>query len=182
MAKFLHIAAVAAMLAVSLSCTKGSVELAYSSQESRIENFVNSQLKADGEAYVVNNGGATRLVLKDGKGESLKSGGTVSFHYAGYVMTGSSLSTGSMFATNVSDLASALNWTLSSEQAKVLTVNLSETDLLEGLAKGLEGVRGGEECIILFSGKYGYGNRQSGTIPANSALAYHVWVESISND
>ena len=35
---------------------------------------------------------------------------------------------------------------------------------------------------LLFSGKYGFGNKPFGTIPANSALLYKIWVESISND
>ena len=54
--------------------------------------------------------------------------------------------------------------------------------MVTGLRNGLVGVKGGEECYILFSGKYGFGNKQSGTIPANSALVYHVWVESLSNE
>ena len=61
-------------------------------------------------------------------------------------------------------------------------LNLGEDELVEGLRNGLRGVRGGEECYILFSGKYGFGKKAFGTIPANSALAYHVWVESVSND
>jgi FKBP-type peptidyl-prolyl cis-trans isomerase len=43
-------------------------------------------------------------------------------------------------------------------------------------------VKGGEECQILFTGKYGFGNKAFGIIPANSALVYKIWVESISND
>ena len=35
---------------------------------------------------------------------------------------------------------------------------------------------------ILFSGKFGFGNKMIGIIPANSALAYKIWVISISNE
>ena len=62
-----------------------------------------------------------------------------------------------------------------------MTLTLDDR-LLDGLQRGLEGVRGQDECYILFSGKYAYGSRVQGTIPARSALVYHVWVNSISND
>ena len=55
-------------------------------------------------------------------------------------------------------------------------------ELLEGLRKGLEGVRAGEECEIMFSGKYGYGNKTFGIIPATSALLYKIWVVGVSNE
>ena len=45
-----------------------------------------------------------------------------------------------------------------------------------------EGVKAGEECEIIFSGKYGFGNDSFGIIPANSALLYKIWVISISNE
>ena len=71
---------------------------------------------------------------------------------------------------------------LTEEEAKVLTINMKEYELVPGLRSGLIGVRSGEECQILFTGKYGFGNKAFGTIPANSPLVYRIWVESISND
>jgi FKBP-type peptidyl-prolyl cis-trans isomerase len=59
---------------------------------------------------------------------------------------------------------------------------VSEYELIPGLKAGLTGVKGGEECQIFFSGKYGFGNESVGIVPANSALVYKIWVESISND
>ena len=35
---------------------------------------------------------------------------------------------------------------------------------------------------IIFSGKYGFGKKTFGIIPANSALLYKIWVHSISNE
>ena len=61
-------------------------------------------------------------------------------------------------------------------------MKLSESGFVKGLKYGLEGVKAGQECYILFSGKYGFGKRELGTIPANSALVYRIWVESITND
>ena len=54
--------------------------------------------------------------------------------------------------------------------------------MLDGLKNGLIGVQAGEECEILFTAKYGYGNRTFGIIPANSALLYKIWVIGVSNE
>ena len=56
---------------------------------------------------------------------------------------------------------------------------MGSDELVDGLKRGLEGVKAGEECLILIPGKYGFGKRKIGTIPANSALAYYVWVLSL---
>ena len=57
---------------------------------------------------------------------------------------------------------------------------MAETDMLEGLRDGLVGVRAGEECEILFTAKYGYGNKTFGIIPVNSALLYKISVVAVS--
>jgi FKBP-type peptidyl-prolyl cis-trans isomerase len=59
---------------------------------------------------------------------------------------------------------------------------LAESDLIQGLSDGLTGVKSGEHCQILFSGKYGYGKKPFGTIPANSAVLFEIWVEAVSNE
>ena len=78
--------------------------------------------------------------------------------------------------------ATESGWTLTDEGSQILTINMNDYRLLPGLKAGLIGVKGGEECQILFTGKYGFGNKEFGIIPANSALLYKIWVESISND
>ncbi len=167
---------------VIYACTKEEIKTTYSRQETNIESFVNSMMNTVDTAYVVYNKGVSRLVTVYGQeGDSLKSNGTVSFYYAGYVLTGTSISNSNLFATNSSEIAAAAQWTLSDEDAfEVKTVKLNDKDLVEGLKRGLIGVKPGEECYILFSGKYGFGKRPLGTIPANAALVYHIWVESIS--
>ncbi len=100
----------------------------------------------------------------------------------GAVISGSGSSSGlTMFATNHYITAQFTGWGVSADDFDALTVSLSDNSVIEGLRKGLEGVRAGEVCDIAFSGKYGLGKRQLGTIPANSALLYRVWVDSISN-
>ena len=170
------------------ACDKESKEQVYDKQETNIANFVEAQLKADETATVTYKDGAVRVVLHDTLSregllaDTLRTGGTVSFYYAGYTLTAASVSASNMFATNHKATADAAGWKLSDTTAfNIMTITLDDR-LLDGLQRGLEGVRGQDECYILFSGKYAYGSRVQGTIPARSALVYHVWVNSISND
>ena len=170
-------------LVMVFACSKEEVKLRYSRQEQNIESFVNSTLKSVDTAYVVYNKGVTRLVVVPAEAPSLSVNGTVSFHYAGYVLSGTSVNASDMFATNSEEVAKGSGWTLSDDSVfEPKTVKLSESGFVKGLKYGLEGVKAGQECYILFSGKYGFGKRELGTIPANSALVYRIWVESITND
>ena len=170
------------------ACTKEAVQMAYDKQETNIANFVEAQLKADKTATVTYKDGVVRVVLHDTlhreglMADTLRSGGTVSFYYAGYTLSGASVSSSNLFATNHQRTANSAGWKLSDTTAfKIQTLTL-DNKLLEGLQRGLEGVRNQDECYILFSGKYAFGPRKQGTIPARSALVYHIWVNSISND
>ena len=170
------------------ACTKEAVQMAYDKQETNIANFVEAQLKADKTATVTYKDGVVRITLHDTlhreglMADTLRTGGTVSFYYAGYTLSGASVSSSNLFATNHQKTADAAGWKLTDTTAfKIETLTL-DNKLLEGLQRGLEGVRNQDECYILFSGKYGYGSRVQGTIPARSALVYHIWVNSISND
>ncbi len=170
------------VMSVSVSCVKQKLETIYNSQESRIDKYIEkNRISGTDTLRVVYNGGTSRLVIKEGAGEELSSGGTIAFYYAGYIFN-SSISNADLFTTNHRQSATEAGWDLSDEDAKVLTVNLQDYELIPGLKNGLTGVKGGEECQILFSGKYGFGKKQFGIVPANSALVYKIWVESISND
>ena len=80
-------------------------------------------------------------------------------------------------------LAEAAKWELSWEDYfEPVVEDLSDGKLVSGLKKGIKGVKAGEVCYILFSGKYGYGDKQYGTIPAKSALAYYVEVVEVNNN
>ena len=170
------------------ACNKASVELAYDKQETNIATFVEAQLKADETATVTYKDGVVRVVLHDTLtregllADTLRAGGTVSFYYAGYTLPSSSVSNSNLFATNHQATADAAGWKLADTTAFNIATLTLDDHLLDGLQRGLEGVRNHDECYILFSGKYGYGSRKQGTIPARSALVYHVWVSSISND
>ena len=169
----------AALLAAA-ACTKQQVQNYYDKQQSAIDKFVTA---AKG-VKTIYKGNAVRVILKEGTtADSLATDGVVSFYYGGYTMNGTSLNDNNLFATNYKTLAESSRWTLSDESTFALTtLKLDETPLLEGLRDGLAGVRGGEECYIIFLGKYGFGNHASGTIPAKATLVYHIWVDSIQNE
>ncbi|MGM9767224.1 MAG: FKBP-type peptidyl-prolyl cis-trans isomerase [Candidatus Cryptobacteroides sp.] len=176
------IAMAAVLMILSVSCTKEQRKSMLTKQETNIESFTKGILSKVDTAYVVQHRGVTRVVVVPGQGDSLETG-LVSFYYAGYVLSSASLSASNLFATNSEDVAVSSKWELSGEnQFDILTLNIDNEDIVEGLRYGLEGVRAGQECYILFSGKYGFGKKPLGTIPANAALAYHVWVESIANE
>ena len=171
-----------------LACTKQQVQATYDKQETTIESFVQAQLKADSTATVTYNNGAVRVVVHDTLAregvlkDSLMAGGMVSFFYAGYVLSGTTVSPSGLFATNHKATAQASGWVLSdTTRFRICTLTLDD-NLIPGLRYGLEGVQNQDECYILFSGEYAYGNHSQGTIPALSALVYHVWVNSITNE
>lgn len=178
-----YIIAFIALSVFAASCNKESLKNEWSKQEKNIETFLANEMKSDSTFYKVGNKGSERLVRVAGQGDSLTSKGTISFYYAGYVLKGPGLSASNLFATNKESIATAAGWTLSGDnQFAIETLSLDESGLVQGLKNGLLGVKGGEECVILFSSRYGFGKSNLGTIPANSALAYHIWVESISNE
>jgi len=178
------------ILAISLmagSCVKEQLEVTYNKQETQIDQYItrNSTVKNDeggtDTLRVVHNGGSNRLVKTEGTGEELQAGGHVGFYYAGYVFSGS-VSASNMFGTNHQATAEQAGWNLTDPDYALMEINITDAELLDGLRKGLTGVRAGEECEILFSGKYGFGNKTFGMIPAKSALLYKIWVVSVTND
>ena len=147
--KLLIITSLAALLAVS--CSQESAKTLYASQESRIETSLNSQLSADesGTMHVVSNKGSERLVIKEGEGEALTGSGTVTFRYAGFVLTSTTLATNNLFATNITEIAKKAGWLADDDETTTydpVVENMSEKNLITGLRNGLIGVKAGEEC------------------------------------
>lgn len=172
-----------ASAALLVSCTKESRELMYANQEERIGKFVENQQRSNPDVRVVHNGGSTRVVISEGEGVEATARGKVSVYYAGYNFSSGSVSNSYLFATNNNDFASSINWKLSDDtlMSEPLEIDLTDKDFLEGLRNGLAGVKEGEECYILFSGKYAFGKNKIGTIPANSPLAFRIWVQKVEN-
>lgn len=164
---------------LAAGCVQQSVQQAYDNQENTIAKFV----EAHKEWTPTYNGGSVRLTVTEGTSEeTLEKGGVVSFYYAGYFLSGTSVSAANLFTTNDRVIAEASSWSVDDESIfEIETIELGTDPLLVGLENGLLGVRSGEECLILFSGKYAYGKKIAGIIPAKSALVYHIKVESITN-
>ncbi len=170
----------AATLAAS-SCVKEKLEETYNRQEEQIDKYISSAIEKNETYTVTYNGGSSRMTTLAGEGPELASNGSVSFYYAGYIFKGS-ISPSSLFGTNHQATAESSNWTLTDPDYSLMEMNMKDSDLIEGLKNGLTGVKAGEECEILFSGKYAFGNSTFGIIPANSALAFKIWVVGVSND
>lgn len=173
----------AAMAMTVAACMKQQLQTTYDSQDKRIDSFIQSQLSSSKALRTYPNGGSNRLVIVEGEGvDSLSTSGSVTFYYAAYTFSGS-ISSGNLFATNHEQTIAASGWTtLSGIDTSPVTLKLDDSDMVEGLRMGLFGVKKGQECYIIFSGKYGFGSKPIGTIPANSALLYHIWVENIDNN
>ena len=161
-------------------CIKQQLETEYNNQESRIDSFITKELENKPDASITRNKGSNRLTLIAGEEEGLKEGGTITFYYAGYVFTGS-LSNQNIFATNHEATAIGVGWELTAMEYNPHPIKQNDKNLLIGLQNGFLDIKKGEECYIVFSGKYGYGNKVNGSIPKNSALIYHIWVKDIIN-
>lgn len=167
---------------ISLSCTGESVRLTYSNQADRIDDYVKRQLEANPDMRAVVNNGIVRLVESEGEGEELKENGTVRFLYAGYDFSSFSISNNNLFATNSTVVAEEAGWNISdSTLFGEKTISLAEKALIDGLQKGLVGVKENEVCCIIFPGDRGFGGKALGTIPAYAPLAYRFWIEKIEN-
>ena len=180
MKRFLTIVSMALLV---LSCGKKQLETTYDTQEKSIQSIVESLGKSNPDATTEYVKGSVKVTVVQGEGEALQEGGAVSFYYAGYQISGTSLSSGNLFATNNEEFAGSIGWRVSdSTSFAIKTIDLSKDDLVEGLRNGLVGVRGGDECYILFSGKHGFGKKNVGNVPPRAGLAYHLWIKSVSND
>ena len=173
---------------LAAACAKQSLKTTYDKQAATIENFVSAQMKADPYATLSRNGGAYRLTLHDtldrifGQRDSLRDGGKTAVYYACFTLTGNSLAAANLVATNVKQIAESAGWNLSDTTRYKLDTLTLDRSLVKGLQDGLAGVQQYDECIVLFTGEFGFENTARGTIPARSALAYQFWIESIDNE
>lgn len=177
------------LLAVlAAACAKQSLQATYDKQAANIESFVSAQMNKDPKATLVKNEGVYRLTLHDTldtrlhRPDSLQWGGKVSLLYGCFTLTSASLSSGNLVATNSEALARQAGWNLTDTSRYKLDTLTLDSSLLPGLASGLAGVQPLDEGYILFTGKYGYGNAEKGTIPARSALAFYFLIENIYNE
>lgn len=170
-----------AVIVSATSCIKEKLEENYNKQEEQIDKYITNALQKDESYSVTYNDGASRLTTQAGEGPELSSSGSVSFYYAGYTFNGG-LNPSDLFGTNHQPTAEQAGWTLTDPDYSLMEINMKDSRLIKGVRNGIIGVKAGEECEILFSGKYGFGNSTFGIIPAQSALAFKIWVVGVSND
>ncbi len=172
-----------AITAVTLSaCVKQALQTTYDKQTNYIESFISSQISSDETATLTRNGGAYRLTLHDTLDvarDSLAWGQRVSLRYACFTLTSSSITTSNLVSTNIEEIATQAKWELKDKSLFKLDTITVDGSLVKGLGEGLIGVQPADEGYILFTGKYGYGKTERGTIPAMSALAYYILIEEI---
>ena len=176
-------------LGMAVACVKQSLQATYDKQTSYIDNFVATQMKADTNATLTRNGGSYRLTMADtldrvlGPRDSLKAGNRVALWYACFTLTGNSISTSNLVATNVIEVAEMAKWKLS-DSTNIFHLDTIRVDkkLVEGLYLGLQGVQQFDHGYVLFTGEYGFGNMARGTIPARSALVYQYVIDEIFDD
>ena len=172
----------ALIAAILLAVCCGKDDAGYPSQVADINKYIDSQLEAHPEYTVERDGDIARLTVVQGEGTAVNGNGLVKLFYAGYRFNGS-ISAANLFATNQEDVARAAGWQLTGvDYENGVVLDLSDKSILEGLRKGLKGVKPGEECYILFPARYGNGNKVAGTIPAGSPLIYRIWVIDIENE
>lgn len=167
---------------LAASCGKKQLESMYDRQESYIEGITSSLTSAYPGATVEQEGGIVKITVAHGDGAALEENGAVAFYYAGYYISGNKLDNSTLFVTNHEAFANSARWAVTdSTSFEIKTLRLDESDLVEGLKKGLPGVKGGDECYILFNGKHGYGKKKIANVPSNAALAWRLWIKSVSD-
>lgn len=159
-----------AAVLLAASCDKEDRKNTYANQEAAIDSYVSS-LSTD--YTLVYNGGVVRVILEEGTGKTLSSGDSLIFHYSGYTFNHGK---GSLFATNDLEVAEATGFVT---DGKPFRVRFGHSAMVAGLNKGLEGVREGEHCYVIFSARYGYGNQIMSTLPKLTPLLFEMKIDQI---
>lgn len=175
--------AILSFIFILVSCTDKEIELKYIAQEEQIENYITS--KFDTLTPITRNNGSNRITIAQSKEvldtvtgviptvNVLERGDSIKFSYAGYIFNGGPQT---LFYTNNPEISKFYGDTIPK------SLHYGFDDLIIGLECGLEGIKDGEEAIIVFSGKYGYQNEPMYSVPAASPLLFHIWVRDIKKN
>ncbi len=162
----------ASMLA---SCQKQEQEITIASQEISIENFIKTQTNS----RVVLNRGVNRVILEEGKGDTLALGDSLILEYAAFIFNSGR---GPIFATNIPEIANLAGINISNSGMENYGIRFGKTKLLNGVELGLRGVKAGEHSYIVFSSGFGYGNKIVGIVPKYSPLIFEVWIKEVKKN
>jgi len=158
------------------SCMREELVNMVNEQESQIEKYVETL----DDVEVAVDDGVWRVVMDGGSNNySAVAGDSVSFNYSAYIFRSGK---GSLFDTNIRSVAKEAKLDLDLSAFTPRKRRIGRGELIKGLDKGLLGVRKGDRCYIIFSSKYGYGNKQIGMIPKMSPLIYEVWILDVNKN
>ncbi len=159
------------------SCSQQDREIIIIEQEAAIDRFISTKF-ADKE--IVRTNGSNRVIIEYGSSSNtLSYGDSLSFYYSGFVFSSGG---GSLFTTNVEEVAKQASLTLTNQNFSVEKVLFKEGVFTKGLTNGLLGMKEKEHAVILFSAKYGFDNTRVYNIPKLSPLMYEVWIEKIKKN
>ncbi len=170
MKKILNLISIVALAILFSFCTKQDRENTIIGQEADIDKYLSSLQGAE----IVRNGGSNRAIINLGlDGTQAAPGDSLYIRYAGYTFSNGK---GTLFVTNDPDVAAENNFPMQVTPEKI---ELGKSALVKGLELGLNGVKQGEYCYIVFSAKYGYGNTTVANIPKLTPLFFEVWVDKV---
>jgi FKBP-type peptidyl-prolyl cis-trans isomerase len=107
-------------------------------------------------------GKVSELIIEDikpGTGRDIQAGDTVSVHYIGNLLDGTTFD--------------------SSYNREPYTFTVGAGDVIRGWDEGVVGMKEGGERILVIPAEFGYGARQVGPIPPNSTLLFKIEALSI---
>lgn len=161
-------------LCLLLASCANETKLILIGQEEKIDKYLSSSFK---DSTVIRNNGAYKVVIEEDLSQPiLEYGDSLVFYYAGYIFD-SRPST--LFDTNVEAVAKESSFALTDPNYSPKRVLFQKGELILGLEYGLANSKQGDHCVILFSGKYGFGAQKHYNIPRLSALAYEVWIDKV---
>lgn len=175
----LHLVPISVIIGLLPSCSKEERDKTINAQEVSISTYISSNFK---DYPVILREGSNRIIVDPGYGaDTLSFGDSLAFYYAGYTFNNGP---SSLFATNDQTVADKNNFNITAQEDtfKECSVLFDSGSFIPGLVNGLYGVTEGEHCIILFSARYGFGNKPVANVPALSALIYEVWIDKIKKN
>jgi len=153
------------------SCEKSEDEDVFSRQEEDINTYVQGVLHENFQVYHKEGSGVWRVVEKPGSGDDVVvRGSKIKIDYFLYLFDSrSERGEGVLIYADESD-----------PDDEWLTVGGGE--LITGLDIGVVGAKLNETCQIVFSGRYGYGDKQVGLVPKMQPLSIRVTIKELKND
>lgn len=136
-------------------------------EEENIESYISKK----GWEYTKSNG-VYHIAIQPSYGYEVNNGDTVEFWYTGYTPESTPL----VFDTNIESVAVSSNLDVNVRTFEPLRVIAGETNLIEGLKRGLLLTRLNQKSTIIFPSYLGFKDQIVGPLEAWTSLAYDIEV------